>query len=134
MKPSIYMVDDEPDFQTIIHSWLEPAYDVLSLKDGLELQGALRAKAPDLVMLDLNLPGEDGFEVCKRLRTTPGLEQVPILFLTASRESRDYCENLTCGGSGYITKPVGRQQLLSAVDELLSEHRTKQTADAGGSD
>jgi len=136
MKPSIYMVDDEPDFLTIMHSWLEPLYDVLALKSGDELLGALRAKAPDLVVLDLHLPGMDGFEICRRLRKTPGLEKVPVLFLTASRESEDYRRNMTVGGSGFLRKPVGRRQLLAAVDELLAENRIagRQTADAGGSD
>ena len=134
MKPFIYMVDDEPDFQTIVHSWLEPTYDVVALKDGFELLGALRARAPDLVMLDLNLPGADGFEICRRLRATPGLDRVPVLFLTASRQSEDYCRNLTAGGNGYLTKPVGRRQLLSTIEELLSEHGVRQTADSGGSD
>ena len=128
------MVDDEADFQTIVHSWLEPDYDLVALKDGNELLGAMHVKTPDLVILDLNIPGADGFELCRRLRSTPGLENLPVLFVTASRESQDYCTNLTAGGSGYLTKPVGRQQLRSAVDELLSEHRVKQTADSGGSD
>jgi len=134
MKPSIYMVDDEPDFQTIVHSWLEPMYDVVALKDGFELLGALRAKAPDLVILDINLPGADGFELCRRLRTTPGLEKVSVLFLTASHQSEDFCRNLATGGNGYLTKPVGRRHLLATIEELLSEHGVKETADSGGSD
>lgn len=134
MKPCIYLVDDEPDFLTIVHSWLEPMYDVVALKDGVELLGALRAKAPDLVILDLRLPGADGFDICRHMRSTPGLEGVPVLFLTASRESEDYRRNMKAGGSGYLTKPVGRRQLLAAVDELLANSRTadRQTVDTGG--
>lgn len=131
------MVDDEPDFQTIVHSWLEPRYDVVPLKNGAELLGALHARTPDLLILDLNLPGgADGFEICRRVRSTSGLEQLPVLFLTASHQSEDYRRNMTVGGSGYLTKPVGRRQLLAAVEQLLAEHGTigRQTADAGGSD
>lgn len=128
------MVDDEPDFQTIVHSWLEPTYEVVPLKDGDELLGALHVKKPDLLLLDLHLPGADGFEICRRVRATPGLEDLPVLFLTASTEREDYRRNMRAGGSGYLTKPVGRRQLLSAVDELLAGAFGRQTADAGGSD
>lgn len=134
MKPCIYVVDDEPDFLTIVHSWLSPMYDVVALKDGDELLGAVHVKAPDLVLLDLHLPGIDGFELCRRLRAAPGLKSVPVLFLTASRESRDYQRNLSAGGSGFLTKPVGRRQLLAAVDDLLANNRAAdlQTVDTGG--
>ncbi|MBI3289760.1 MAG: response regulator, partial [Elusimicrobia bacterium] len=89
MRPRILMVDDEPDFQTVIHAWLTPEYDHCALKDGEELAGALRAGVPDLVILDLHLPGADGFELCRRLRATAGLESVPVLFLTGSHEIKD---------------------------------------------
>ncbi|MCM2304119.1 MAG: response regulator [Elusimicrobia bacterium] len=136
MKPCIYMVDDEPDFQTVVHSWLEPTYETVALKDADELVGALRARTPDLVILDLHLTGSDGFEACRRVRATPGLGLVPILFLTASREFGDYRKSMSAGGSGYLTKPVGRRQLLAAVDDLLSEGRLspRSAADVGGGD
>src|SRR3989338_4542934 len=136
MKPCIYMVDDEPDFQTVVHSWLEPTYETVALKDADELVGALRARTPDLVILDLHLTGSDGFEACRRVRATPGLGLVPILFLTASREFGDYRKSMSAGGSGYLTKPVGRRQLLAAVDDLLSEGglSPRSAADVGGGD
>lgn len=136
MKPCIYIVDDEPDFQTILHAWLSPTYDVVSLKDGDELIGALHVKLPDLVLLDLYLPGADGFELCRRVRSSPGLSKVPVLFLTASHEGRDYHRNIQVGGSGFLTKPIGRQQLLAVVDDLLAENRAAvlHTVDSGGGD
>lgn len=136
MKPCIYMVDDESDFQPILGSWLEPAYTFVALKDGDELLGALKSGAPDLVILDLNLPGADGFELCRRLRATPGLEKLPVLFLTASHEFSDYRKNFRAGGSAYLTKPVGRRQLLGTVEQLLTESRAlvPPGADVGGGD
>lgn len=136
MKPCIYMVDDEPDFQTIVHSWLEPTYDAIALKDADELYGALRAKTPDLVILDLHLIGADGFEACRRVRSKPGLEHLPILFLTASHEHEDYHRSMSAGSSGFLTKPVGRRQLLAAVEALLAEGRVAgaYAADWGGGD
>ncbi|MDD5302506.1 MAG: response regulator [Elusimicrobia bacterium] len=136
MKPCIYMVDDEPDFQTIVHSWLEPLYDVVPLKNGDELLGALRARSPDLVILDLRLPGAGGFDICRRLRSTPGQEAVPVLFLTASQDAADFRGSINAGGGGFLMKPIGRRQLLAAVDELLGENRVvgALAADAGGED
>lgn len=136
MKPCIYMVDDEPDFQTIVHSWLEPKYDAVALKDADQLYGALRAKVPDLVILDLHLIGDDGFEACRRLRAKPGLETLPVLFLTASREYEDFRRSMSAGSSGYLMKPVGRRQLLAAVDALLCEGRVagEFAVDSGGGD
>lgn len=134
MKPCIYVVDDEPDYLTIVHSWLSPAYDVVALNNGEELLGAVNVKAPDLVLLDLHLPGADGFELCRLLRGAPGMRKVPVLFLTASHEGRDYQRNIQAGGSGFLTKPVGRRQLLAAIDDLLDDSRIAdlQTVDSGG--
>ncbi len=132
MKPNILMVDDEPDFQTIVHAWLEPRYEHCALKDGDELIGALHAGAPDLVILDLNIPGgADGFELCRRVRATPGMQDVPVLFLTGSRKPKDFEENFKAGGTGFIMKPIGRRALLGAVEELIEKPAT---ADVGGGD
>ena len=70
------------------------------------------------------------------MRASQGLSKVPVLFLTASHESRDYARNIKAGGSGFLTKPVGRLQLLAVVDDLLAENRagTLQTVDSGGGD
>ncbi len=136
MKPILYMVDDETDFQTIIRSWLEPLYSIVALKDGDELIGAFKTGRPDLVMLDLKLPGADGFELCRRIRKTPGCERVPVLFLTGSHEFADYRQNMRAGGNAYITKPVGRRQLLAVIADLLQEAKVvvPHTVDTGGGD
>ncbi len=135
MKPRILMVDDEPDFLTAVRAWLEADYECCALKDGEELFGALRAGAPDLVILDLNLPGAGGFELCRRLRAMPGLESLPVLFLTASSEIGDYRENFKAGGAAYLRKPIGRRQLLGAVEDLLGESwSARRPADVGVGD
>jgi len=136
MKPRIYMVDDEPDYQTILRSWLEPAYEVVSLKDGDELIGAMRSQTPDLVVLDVQLPGADGFELCRRLRASSGQDKVPVLFLTASHAAADYHRGIKAGGNGFVMKPAGRRQLLSAVADMIAEGRAAGNGlvDVGGGD
>ena len=117
------MVDDEPDFQTVVNSWLSPYYEHTPLKDGDELAGALRAGRPDLIILDVHLKDEDadGFELCRRLRATPDLKEVPVLFLTGSQKPEDYPNNMRAGGTSYLMKPISRKQLLTVVSGLLSE-------------
>ncbi|MBI4060695.1 MAG: response regulator [Elusimicrobia bacterium] len=135
MKPRIMLVDDEPDFQAAVRAWLEPDYECCALKDGAELIGALRAGAPDLVVLDLHLPGLGGLELCRLLRATPGLESLPVLFLTGSQDVGDYQKSFHAGGTAYLMKPVGRLQLLDAVESLLGESRAARPAlDVGGGD
>ena len=129
------MVDDEPDFQTVMHAWLEADCDHIALADGEELLGALRTGAPDLVILDVNLPGSDGMELCRRIRGTPGLESLPVLFLTGSHEIKDYRETLRAGGTTFLMKPIGRRKLVAAIESLLSDRISHMPlVDAGGGD
>ena len=127
------MVDDEPDFQILLREWLRPRYDCCPLKSGDELTGALRSGAPDLVILDVSMPGEDGFEICRRLRATPGLETVPVLFLTGSLKTQDYLRSLRVGGSSYLMKPIAPAQLLAVVGKLVGDE-AEPTQDEGGGD
>lgn len=115
----IVMVDDEPDFLTIARSWLEPKYEFTSFTDGSDLLPQLAALEPDLLILDVRLPGIDGFNVCKRIRADRRFQALPILFLTASHSDIDFFKNLEVGGTSYLTKPVSRKELLARVKELL---------------
>ena len=118
-KRRIVMVEDEPDFQTVVHGWLAPEYEHIPLADGEELIKRLEVFAPDLVIMDVRLPGPDGFELCRRIRKDPGFAEVPVLFLTGSQDAEDFLKNFQVGGTSYLRKPVSRQQLLSAVRQLL---------------
>lgn len=118
-KPRIVMVEDEPDLQAVVHVWLAPRYEHVPLGDGANLLERLAESEPSLVILDVKLPGADGFELCRCLRADPRFTQVPVLFLTASREGEDYLKNFAAGGTSYLVKPVSRKQLLSAIRELL---------------
>jgi|CXWL01.1.fsa_nt_gi CheY-like chemotaxis protein len=129
------MVDDEPDFQTVMHAWLEPDYEHIALANGVELLGALRTGVPDLVILDFNLPGSDGAELCRRIRGTPGLETLPVIFLTGSHEIKNYRETLRAGGTSFLMKPIGRRKLIGAIESLLADRvQVKPLADVGGGD
>lgn len=115
----IVMVDDEPDFLTIARTWLEPKYETISLTDGHDLLNQLEAHEPDLLILDVRLPGLDGFKLCRRIRADRRFQSLPVLFLTASHSDLDFFRNLEVGGTSYLTKPVSRKELLARVQELL---------------
>ncbi len=135
-KPLVYVVDDEPEMHSILRSWLEPEYEHTEFHRGDEFLGALSKRAPDLIIMDLILPGVDGLELCRQVRSTPGREHVPVLFLTGSHEHSDYLKNFSAGGNGFITKPVSRPQLMAAVGDLLEERQVivRSSADTGGGD
>jgi CheY-like chemotaxis protein len=121
MKPTIMMVDDETDYATIIRSWLAPDYEFHSSASGEEFASKLLTVVPDLVIMDVYLPGADGYELTRRLHAIAGLESVPVLFLTGSKRVEDYHRGMVAGGNSYLMKPVSRPQLLSEIARLLPQ-------------
>lgn len=119
-KPQILLVDDDMDFQYILRQWLKSRYETISLSSGEELLDEVRSLDPDLIILDVRLPGPDGFKLCRRIRSDSRFAGTPILFLTASHSNEDFIKNLEVGGTAYITKPVERQRLLAEIHQLLS--------------
>ena len=118
-KLRILMVDDGNDFQTIVRKWLSPRYDHLGLTSGADLKEYLEAADPDLVIMDVRMPGPDGFQLCKRIRADNRFADLPILFLTGCKEDADFLKNLDVGGTAYLTKPIERKQLLAMIQELV---------------
>lgn len=117
----ILIVDDEPDFLTLTRDWLDKKYDVVTLTDGTELLSQLDAFEPDLLILDVRLPGPDGFKLCRQLRADRRFQSLPVLFLTASHSDLDFFRNLEVGGTSYLTKPVSRRELLAKIKELIED-------------
>lgn len=114
------MVDDDRDFQTIVRGWLAPRYDVSSLSSGEGLLDELSEAKPDLLILDVRMPGPSGFDLCAKIRADTRFAEIPILFLTGCREDEDFIKNLDAGGTAFLTKPVERRKLLAMVRELVA--------------
>ena len=96
MKKLIYAADDDPNILEVLHAFLVSAgFEVRTFPTGDDLADAFSAHAPDLVVLDIMMPGTDGLTVCKRLRE---LSDVPIMILTAKESEMDYVTGLTLGG------------------------------------
>jgi CheY-like chemotaxis protein len=118
-KAKVVLVDDEKDFLKLMENWLKPLYEVASFSEPEEVSARVAALAPDVAVLDVHMPAESGFALCKRLRAQPGFESLPVVFLTGSKTDEDFVQHLETGGSRYLTKPISRQALLDAIAEQL---------------
>jgi two-component system alkaline phosphatase synthesis response regulator PhoP len=124
-KGKILVVDDEPDVVDMLRMMLENAsYEVVSAYDGKEGIEKAKKEKPDAIVLDLMMPGMDGFEACKEMKQDPDLKDIPVLVLTAiSRHFSDtkYARSMGLGlvSDDYIDKPVDPNVLLNRITGLL---------------
>jgi len=119
-KRRVLIVDDEPNIVLSLEFLLrQQGYEVTVARDGEEALAAAAAQRPDLVVLDVMLPGLDGFEVCRRLRERSELAGLKILLLTARGRDVDRVRGLDEGADAYMSKPFSTRELMTAVAELL---------------
>jgi DNA-binding response OmpR family regulator len=124
---TILVVDDEEDVAEIISHFLrEEGFNVLAAHDGHEAREKATSEI-DCLVLDVMLPGVDGFEVARRLRGRVETEKIPILFLTAKTEEKDQVEGLMLGADAYLTKPVSPQVVLANVRAILRRTGTEES-------
>ena len=133
-KATILVVEDEPDIGDLIRYHLEREnYRVVATSSGEEAIQIARAESPDLVLLDLMLPGMDGLEVCRALRSDLRIPRVPIVMLTARSEEADIVSGLELGADDYVTKPFRPRELLARLRAVLrrgAEAREKEDREA----
>lgn len=123
-KARILVVDDEPDLVELVeHHLRREHYEVVTAADGETALSEARRRVPDLVVLDLMLPGMDGLEVCRRLRADPRTKHIPILMLTAKGEEADAVIGLGQGADDYVRKPFGAKELLARIATRLRNVR-----------
>jgi two-component system alkaline phosphatase synthesis response regulator PhoP len=131
-RPKIVVVEDEADIREVIEYILtREDYDVHVIGDGAEAVELVRRVAPDLVLLDLMLPGMDGIEVCRRLKGDPLTGAIPIIMLTAKGEESDVVLGLGVGADDYVTKPFGNKALLARIRAVLRRGPLKDLRGAG---
>lgn len=126
---TILIADDQPDNLTLLTRYLEnEGYVYIRAKDGLETLEKVRSEQPDLVLLDVNMPHKNGFEVLSDIRSDPATSHIPVIILTAARlDSADVQSGLNMGADDYVTKPFDRRELLARIRAKL---RTKKAEDA----
>lgn len=116
-KVHILVVDDEPRYVRAIQINLEASgYEVLATRDGQTAIELAASEEPDLILLDIRMPGLDGYEVCRRIRE---FSAVPIIMLTALAEDADKVKGLDIGADDYVTKPFSADELLARVRAIL---------------
>ncbi|MHC5139751.1 MAG: response regulator transcription factor, partial [Planctomycetota bacterium] len=124
----ILIVDDEEDVLELVRYNLEKnGYTVETAATGEEALKKVRFKKPDLMVLDLMLPGVDGLNVCKQLKSDPRTEQLPIIMLTAKGEEADIVTGLELGADDYVTKPFSPKVLVARIRRRLHQTSVSNT-------
>lgn len=123
-KSKILVIDDEQDILDLVeYNLAQNGYKVSCVTTGEEALDAARATKPDLILLDLMLPGVDGFEVCKNLKRDTETSDIPVVMLTAKGEDIDVVTGLELGADDYITKPFSPRVLVARVRSVLRKKK-----------
>lgn len=119
MKTKVLLVDDEKDIVEILHYNLEQEnFDVITAYDGLEALSKIKEN-PDIIILDVMMPKMDGYEVCSKIRSMNGYENIPIIFLTAKSSEIDEVHGLNLGADDFIQKPASTKKIIARIKSNL---------------
>lgn len=129
-RENILAVDDEEDILELVNYNLsKEGYNISQASTGEKAVISARLNLPDLIILDLMLPGIDGLEVCRMLRTDPATAKIPIIMLTAKGEEADVVTGLELGADDYITKPFSPRVLVARVKAVLRRNKVQPVSD-----
>ena len=127
MKEKILVVEDDPEFRSLTQTWLQSAgYEVITAEHGQEGLRRVFSSRPNLVLLDVNMPKLDGWEVCKRIRE---MSEIPVMMMTVNNQIDDRLRGFNNGADDYIAKPVDFQELLARVKSILRRTSSGKTED-----
>lgn len=118
-RKKILIIDDELFFREILKGVLQTNFDVIEGFDGNDAVSLSREHLPDLIILDIEMPGCDGIEACKILKTDPATRKIPVILFTGRTKKKDMVLGLKAGADDYITKPIYAPELLARVDAHL---------------
>src|SRR5271154_1083577 len=125
-KPKIVLIEDEEDIAALIKLQAEIAgYKLHAEVDGLNGLRAIEREKPDLVILDIMLPGQSGLDVCRKIKTNPELKDIPVIIISAKSEELDVVLGLELGADDYVSKPFSPKILFSRIRAVL--RRGKET-------
>lgn len=121
MRKKIIIVDDEKDIRSLIEKILGgDDYDLLQAKDGHELFELLKSNQPDLILLDVMMPGVNGYEICHLLKRNSDTADIPVVMLTVLSGPQDASKGMAMGASAYLTKPFDPDDLGKEIQHLLN--------------
>ncbi len=123
-RQKILIVDDEMDALLALKVALEAeGYNIVEAKDGYEAIDTAHSENPDVILLDLMIPGIDGFEVCRQLKSDPVYSHIPVIMLTARGEIDDKVEGIELGADDYVTKPFNLKELKARIKMILRRNQ-----------
>jgi len=121
LNGSVLIVDDEPMARALLRLMLVRAgFDVSEAEDGYQALAKMRNHAPDVVILDVMMPGIDGYTVCNLMRSEDALGTIPVIMLSAKTDVQSYQRGLDAGAVKYLTKPISPEELTTHVREVLA--------------
>lgn len=131
-RPKILVVDDEPDILELIgYNLARHNFDMIGVPSGEDAFVSVRRSPPDLVVLDLMLPGIDGLEVCRRLKNDGSTAAIPVIILSAKGEEADVVIGLELGADDYLTKPFSPRVLMARIKAVLRRRQGEALAAEG---
>lgn len=130
-KPKVLVVEDETDIlQLLTYNIQAAGFEVISAQEGYEALNLARQNGPDLIVLDLMLPGLDGFEICRELKRGSETKSLPIIILTAKGEEIDRIVGLELGADDYVVKPFSPRELILRIRAILRRSSPDEAAES----
>ena len=121
--PSVLVADDEPDMLRFLKSQLNTHYQVIEAVDGLEALEKAGQFLPDIILLDMNMPGKDGLQVCRELRAQAPTREIPVIILTARADEETKLVSLSAGANDFLSKPFSTTELHVRLKNLVESHQ-----------
>lgn len=129
----IYYVEDDSSIrELVIYTLKTTGFEAKGFENGREFFGALTSEVPELILLDIMLPDEDGIRILKKIRAMEQVRYVPVILLTAKGTEYDKVMGLDSGADDYITKPFGMMELVSRIKAVLRRSERRERADSSG--
>ena len=120
----VLVVDDEEDIRDLVElNFMMEGYEVLTAANGYQAETAVRRELPDVVILDIMMPGRDGLTVLRSLRADPSTHDIPVVLLTAKATNGEVLDGWRAGAAGYTTKPFDPGDLIRYVSSLLRQEQ-----------
>ena len=124
MGKKILIIEDDPATQRLVdYSLKQEGYQIITASNGLEGIRKAIGETPDLIILDVMLPGLDGFEICYRLKSEPATANLPILMFSAKAQEIDKDTGIKVGADDYLTKPSAPADIIARVEKLLAKKK-----------
>ena len=131
--PRVLIVEDDEAQRKIVTAWLRTAgYQVIGTGDGSEAYTRARLDRPALIILDVDLPGTDGYAICRKLKASPDLASTPVVFMTTRATLNDRLTGVALGADDYLIKPIDQGELILRLSLLLGARPAAPVADVGG--